>query len=103
MPSHGEVLAEGPGLERVPELGRPPVVVLDRVRVDRLVGTAVDAAVGLVVTVEVDAAHRDPARDRRLPDAGLDRAPVPLDAPDRTHVHRHHLRHGPTLCRLQYL
>ena len=89
-PAHGEVLAERRRVDRTPELARPPVVVLDRVRVHRLVGTTVDATVGLVVAVEVHAPHRDPARDRRLPDPGRDRPPVPLDRCAPAHVHRDH-------------
>ena len=88
--AHGEVLAERPGLDRTAQLLGPPLVVLDRVRVDRLVGATVHAQVGLLVTVEVDAPHRDPPVDGRLPDAGLDLAPVPLDGAYRADVHRHH-------------
>ena len=57
-----------PGGDVAAELLRPPRRVLARVRVDRLVGTAVDAPVGLVVAGEVDALDAHAALDRRLAD-----------------------------------
>ena len=81
----GQVLAERGGAERAAELVLPAPDLLDRVRVDRLVRAAVHGPVGLVVAVEVDAADGDAARDRVLPDRGLDHAPPAVDrarAPD---------------------
>ena len=54
----------------------PERVVLARVGVDGLVRPAVDGAVGLVVALEVDAAHGDRAVDRLLADRRLDDAPA---------------------------
>src|SRR5581483_5256179 len=66
--ARGEVLAEGAGNERATELAGPPVVVLAGIGVHSLVGTAVDAAVGLVVAPDVHAADGHAAADRLLPD-----------------------------------
>src|SRR3954470_9137581 len=67
-----EVLAERPRTEPDAELALPPRRVLARVRVDRLVGAAVDAAVGLVVAGDVHALDADAAAaDRRLADRAL--------------------------------
>ena len=66
-----QVLAERPGAEVQPGDVAPERDVLARIGVDRLVGPAVDRAVGLVVALQVDAAHRDRALDRRLDDRRL--------------------------------
>jgi hypothetical protein len=82
-----EVLAEGAGLERAAEPSGPPGGVLGCVGVDGLVGTAVDAPVGLVVAVDVDAGDPDTMVDRRLPDRAHHRPPVPdADLPGATDV-----------------
>src|SRR5205807_6261510 len=51
--AHREVLAEGGRIERDAEAGAPPAVVLDRVRIDRLVRAAVDAEVRLAAAGDV--------------------------------------------------
>ena len=68
MPSVVRFSPNGAGAEVTVQLRLPRRGLLDRVGVDRLVGAAVHRAVGLVVAREVDAAHRDAALDRRLPD-----------------------------------
>ena len=74
-----EVLSElGPG-KRAPDLLLPPAGILDRVRVDRLVGTAVRLAIRLVVTGEIDPGNRDAAGNRRLPDRAAGRTAVVLE------------------------
>ena len=83
-----QVLAERRRAEFLAELLRPPAVVLERVRVDRLVGAAVDAAVGLVVAREVHICREHRPRDGRLEDRGLHRAPVPLHDPRFADVDR---------------
>src|SRR4051812_36401537 len=66
-----EVLAERARPELDAELALPPRGVLARVRVDRLVRAAVDAAVGLVVAGEVHALDPHAVVDRRLADRAL--------------------------------
>jgi hypothetical protein len=76
-----EVLAEGAGTKWSTELPLPPGRVLERVRVDGLVRTAVNGPVGLIVASQVHSLERDGSCDRVLPDRGRDRA---LSDTDRT-------------------
>ncbi len=66
-----------PGPELAPELALPERRVLGRVGVDGLVGAAVDAPVGLVVALDVDARDAHAALDRRLADRAHQRPPAP--------------------------
>src|SRR4051794_1034423 len=96
-PLDGEVLAERAGPQVAAELRLPRARLLDGVRVDRLVGTAVHGAVRLVVAVEVHAPPRDAAVDRVFPDGGADRAPAGGDgarAPDVDRQDAGELRDG---------
>ena len=73
-----QVLAEGRRAElELRPLARPQLVELRRVRVDRLLGTAVHAQVGLAVAVQVEPPQRHASGDRLLPDPGADRPAPP--------------------------
>ena len=72
----GEVLAEQPRADRPAELLLPPVEVLLRVGVDRLVGAAVEPRVPHPVALEPEPVHPDRSVHRRLVDRGLLRAPA---------------------------
>src|SRR4051812_12299048 len=75
----GQVLAEHAGAEVVaPQLFRPPGDVLRRVGVHGLVGAAVHAPVGLIVTGEIDAFDPDASGHGSL----ADRAHLRPAAPD---------------------
>ena len=63
-PAQREVLAEEARAQLAPELGLPPLHVLDRVGVDGLVLAAVHAAVGLHVALEAQLADGHRALDR---------------------------------------
>src|SRR5450432_3625350 len=65
-----EVLTERRLTERAPEFPFPPLDVLARVRVDRLVRATVNGPIRLIVPVEVHATQRDSAGDRVLPNRG---------------------------------
>src|SRR5262249_18793398 len=96
-----QVLAEGPERQSA-ELGErlaadaraPEVVVLRAVDVDRLLRSAVEAAVGLRVAVDAERAHPDAARDRRLQGAAADRPPADLEGRDRGDVDGSEGRHA---------
>src|SRR5262249_32026975 len=60
------------------QLAPPVLVVLGRIRVHRLVGTAVDREIRLAVAVEVEAIDVHAPGDRRLPDGRADDAAVRL-------------------------
>ena len=66
----GQVLPERGLAEIAAEFTLPRLHFFIGVGVDRLVGSAVHRSVGLVIAVEVDPAHRDPALDPLLPDRG---------------------------------
>jgi hypothetical protein len=69
----GEVLAELPEDEVGPaQFSRPRRAVLERVDVNSLVESPVDAEVSLAVAIEVESAQGDAACDRLLEDAGGD-------------------------------
>ena len=87
---HGQVLAEGAVLERVPELFLPPVHVFAGVCIGRLVRSAVELAARLVVARQVDPADGDAALDRGLPDGGRLDASEPFDFPRRADVDGEH-------------
>jgi len=86
--SNREILPEGAWIERAFELGLPPFGVLDRVRVDSLVRSAVDCPVGLIVTAQINAAQRDSALDRVFPDRRQDGVAVRVDRTRHADVHR---------------
>ena len=72
-PFHREVLTELPIPEVVtPEFALPVLVVLDAVRVGRLVNAAVGIQIRLPVPVQVQRAKHNPSRDRFLEDPGGD-------------------------------
>ena len=95
MPSVVRFSPNGAGAERRgPSSAAHHADLLDRVGVDRLVGAAVHAAVGLVVAVEVDAARRATRPSTGVfqiavldgPPPGVDRARAPdVDAHDARH------------------
>jgi hypothetical protein len=86
----GEILAELARRRHHAVVVPPCVVVLARVGVDGLVRSAVHLAIGLVVAVEVDAADRDAAIDRVLPDRRRDDLSSPEHLADRTDVDGQH-------------
>src|SRR3954470_3701954 len=83
-----QVLAERPGVEVESGDVAPEHDVLARIGVDRLVGAAVDRAVGLVVALQVDAADGDRALDRRLDDRRLDHAAAGDQGRGAPHIDR---------------
>jgi hypothetical protein len=82
----GEVLSEGPGGQRA-SARFPPVVVLDGIGVHRLVGPAMDAAVGLVVAGEVHSFDADRAVHRFLPNGRGHRTVAPCDSSRAPDIH----------------
>ena len=80
QPVDRQVLAEGSERQLVSELRPPEGVVLERVRVDRLRGAAVDGEIRLAVALEVQASERDATLDRCLEDRGRHLASVPAHA-----------------------
>jgi hypothetical protein len=72
-----EVLAEHARPEVTGQPRRPPGGVLGGIRVDRLVGAAVDAPVGLVIAIDVHARDPDAAVHRRLADRAHDGPAAP--------------------------
>jgi hypothetical protein len=76
-----QVHAERAWTQLATDLGLPGARLLDRVRIHRFVGPAVQRAVGLVVAVEVDASHAHAALHRSLPDRGQDGSPAGVDRP----------------------
>src|SRR5688572_4541594 len=88
-PTQRQILTEVAGLQFTTELLLPPKRVLPRIRVHRLVGPAVDSAVGLVVAREIHPTHDEPALDGDLPDRGRDGAITDIDRAHATDVHRH--------------
>ena len=90
----GDVLAHAAHVDGEPVVVPGPVV-LARVDVHRLVGTAVHRQVGLAVSREVDDAQLDRRRvDPGLADAAVDWLPAHLTDETRfTHEDGHDLRH----------
>src|SRR5947209_1292259 len=86
--AHGQVLAKRARLQGTTHLSRPPVVVLDGISVYRLVDSAVDRAIRLIVTHEIHTPDGHPTGDRRLPDAAGYTLAVPLDDARGTNVDR---------------
>ena len=92
---HGEVLAEDAVLELAAELPFPPNRVFARVRVHRLVRSAVELGGGLLVSPDVHSAHRHAPFDRRLPDGRFVYPPHPFDLARRANIDRQQLSaHG---------
>src|SRR6266403_785499 len=102
-PFRSEVLAELSVRERTADLPFPPAFVLDRIRVNRLVESAMCLAIRLAVAFQVDAASRDPPGHRRFPDRALGGMTAILEPAYPTDVDRENLsgvsRHGGSAAR----
>src|SRR5262245_45385220 len=91
-PRYGQVLAERSGVKHPgAELGAPPSVVLARIGVYRLVDSAMDGAIGLVVAIEVHAPNRHPAGYGMFPDRGRHRPALMHHRSRHPDVHRDNL------------
>jgi len=92
-----KILAEVRGLDRSSERRAPPVGILGRVRVNRLVLAAVDAGIRLAVAFEVETSNGDGTVHRHLEDRGGHVFPSPPDdagRPDRYRLDSHELSYA---------
>ena len=87
-PFSRQVFPEFPVDNRPADLGLPPPLVLDRVRVDCFVRATMSPSIGLIVSSQIDAAGHDAPANRKFPDRALGLAPFVIELPDSSDIDR---------------